>query len=34
MMLAQMRVTYGISDEMLNKRIKKKFIKLEKHMKK
>jgi NTP pyrophosphatase (non-canonical NTP hydrolase) len=33
MMLAQMRLTYGISDEMLAKRIKQKFGKLEKYLK-
>ena len=34
MMLAQMRLTLGISDEMLAKRIKQKFAKLEKYLKK
>ena len=33
-MLAQMRLTFGISDEMLQKRINQKFVKLEKHLKK
>ena len=33
MMLAQMRLTFGISDEMLAKRIKQKFAKLEKYLK-
>ena len=34
MMLAQMRLTFGISDEMLYKRIKQKFAKLDKYLKK
>jgi len=34
MMLAQMRLTFGISDEMLNKRIKQKFAKLDNYLKK
>ena len=33
MMLAQMRLTFGISDEMLAKRIKQKFVKLDKYLK-
>jgi hypothetical protein len=33
MMLAQMRLTFGISDEMLQKRIAKKFAVLEKYLK-
>ncbi len=33
MMLAEMRLTYGISDEMLAKRIKQKFAKFEKYLK-
>jgi hypothetical protein len=33
MMLAQMRLTFGISDEMLHKRIAKKFAVLEKYLK-
>jgi len=33
MMLAQMRLTFGISDEMLQKRIKQKFVKLDKYLK-
>ena len=33
MMLAQMRLTFGIEDEMLAKRIKQKFAKLEKYLK-
>lgn len=31
-MLAQMRLTFGISDDMLQKRIAQKFVKLEKHL--
>ncbi len=34
MMLAQMRLTFGISDEMMSKRIKQKFAKLDKYLKK
>jgi len=34
MMLAQMRLTFGISDEMLTKRIKQKFSKLDEYLKK
>ena len=34
MMLAQMRLTLCISDEMLAKRIKQKFVKLDKYLKK
>jgi NTP pyrophosphatase (non-canonical NTP hydrolase) len=34
MMLAQIRLMYGVSDDMLYKRIKKKFPKLEKYLKK
>ena len=33
MMLAQMRLTFGINDEMLNKKIKQKFSKLDKYLK-
>jgi NTP pyrophosphatase (non-canonical NTP hydrolase) len=33
MMLAQMRLTFGISDEMLAKRIMEKFERLEKYLK-
>ena len=32
MMLAQMRLTFGIEDEMLAKRIKQKFAKLEEYL--
>jgi len=34
LMLVQMRLSFGVSDEMLHKRIKQKFAKLEKYMKK
>jgi NTP pyrophosphatase (non-canonical NTP hydrolase) len=34
MMLAQMRLTFGISDEMMAKRIKQKFAKLDKYLRK
>ena len=34
MMLAQLRLTFGISDEMLQKQIKQKFSKLGKYLKK
>ena len=33
MMLAQMRLTFGISDDMLAKRMKQKFAKLDKYLK-
>ena len=33
MMLAQMRLTFGVSDEMLTKRIKQKFAKLDQYLK-